>query len=206
MRRQTCSRAGRSSARPRMPRNYSRCSLETGAPGSSRLNNAGASATRSMMHLPAHLDAGCREHGLVLIVTLRDVKHRFIPCDPNHRVTITRLIVFSLCLADEKVAAQGVEGNGQGLPLLVDKIIGTVAAVLDLKHLLSPIGIVRAAFVDHVAPALLERRSRARERKLRLLGLKAAREEETGRCEQQQRTKPCATLCHGEKRVLSDVA
>lgn len=51
MRRQTCSRAGRSSGRPtRMPRNYSRSSLETGAPGSSRLNNAGASATRSMMH------------------------------------------------------------------------------------------------------------------------------------------------------------
>ena len=48
---QTCSRAGRSSGRPaRLPRNYSRSSLETGAPGSSRLNNAGASATRSMMH------------------------------------------------------------------------------------------------------------------------------------------------------------
>jgi hypothetical protein len=59
-------------------------------------------------------------------------------------------------LADEKVAAQGVKGNGQRLPLLVDKIIGTVSAVLDLKHLLPLIGIVRAAFIDHVAPAFVE--------------------------------------------------
>ena len=73
-------------------------------------------------------------------------------------------------------------------PFSLTRFIGTVAAVPDLKHLLPLIGIVRAALVDHVAPALMERRSRAREGKLRLLGLKAAREEEAGRCEQQQRT------------------
>ena len=72
----------------------------------------------------------------------------YVPqCDPKHRVTVTRLIVFSLCLTDEKVAAQGVEGNGERLPLLVDKIIGTVAAVPDTSRLLPLIGIVRAALV-----------------------------------------------------------
>ena len=50
-----------SGRRAYMPRNYSRASLETGSPGSSRLNNSGASATRSMMHsscpLTSTLDA-----------------------------------------------------------------------------------------------------------------------------------------------------
>jgi hypothetical protein len=76
-----------------------------------------------------------------------------------------------------------MEGDRQRLAFLVDEIVGAVVPVFDLEHILALVAVVRAAFVDDVAPALVERRGSVRERKLRLLGLKAACEEEADRRE-----------------------
>src|SRR5262245_21519462 len=137
--------------------------------------------------LPVHLDPGCRQHGLILRVALRDVHKSFAASHAYDCIAVARLILLGLRLRDEKGAAERVTGDRLRLALLVDEIVGAVAAPLDHHRLLALIAVVRATLVDRVAPAVAQRRGRIRERKLRLLGLQAASEKEADRRQERQR-------------------
>ena len=94
---------------------YSRTSLETGSPEIEALEQAGdvGDAVDDAFELAVHLDAGRLELGLVLVVALRGVQQRLVPGDAEHGVAVARLILLRLCLADEKIAAERVEGDRQ---------------------------------------------------------------------------------------------
>src|SRR5262245_25332074 len=156
-----------------------------------------ADLVEDAFELGSDLDAGRRQHRLVLRVALRDVDKSFPAGHAHDRIAVTRLILFGLRLRDEKVAAERVEGDRLRLALLVDEVVGAVTAALDHERLLALVAIVRTALVDRVASALAQRRGGVGERKLRLLGLQAARDGEADRRQERQRTVshgrlPCA--------------
>src|SRR5262249_24110634 len=132
--------------------------------------------------------------GLVLRLALRDVDQVFSTAHAQDRIAVARLILVRLRLPDEEAATQRVEGNRLRLALLVDEIVGAVAAPLDHHRLLALIAVVRTPLVDRVAPALAQRRGGVGERKLRLLGLQAAGDGEADRRQERQRTVSHGTI------------